>query len=188
MANIIEALDAALRARYMPRAIRSAITTTRGLNARLNALQKQFPTQKALAAHLGIGPQAIRRWKAGTQKPSAATLRKIEGAHNRLVSLPEMRRRLKALPPPNSVVVAAQVNWNGYKNQARDGQRSVTLGGMKGVMVRTIRAWATAGPEAAADVFQRGTATVHNIPNSDDAPGIQFEGDDVTVSIPWENP
>jgi transcriptional regulator with XRE-family HTH domain len=176
--DLSEALDAALRARYTPRGLRRPVSHRQGLNAHLNALQKQFPTQKALAAALGVGPQAIRRWRAGTQKPSAATQRKIEAAYVRSVTQPEVRRRLKNLPPPNSVTVTAIINWNGYKN--RQEHRSTTLGGMRGVMARVIRAWATAGPQAAADTFERGAAAVHNTPS------VKFEGDDVDVSIPWE--
>src|SRR4051812_46128687 len=177
MTNLPDALDAALRARYMPTEIRRPITHRQGLTARLNAIQKQFPTQKALAAAIGIGPQALRRYRAGTQKPSAATLRKIEGAHNRLVTLPKTRKRLASLPAPNSVTVTAVINWNGYKN--RQEHRSTTLGGMRGVMARVIKAWAAAGPDAAAQVFERGAAAVHNTPS------VKFEGDDVDVSIPW---
>lgn len=182
MANLAEALDDVLRDRYMGGEIKRPITHRQGLTARLNALQKQYPTQKAMAAALGVGPQAIRRWRAGTQKPGLAARRKIEGTLNRLVTLPRMRARLKSLPPPNSVTVTAIVNWNGYKNRTADGARSVTLGGMRSVMAKVIRAWATAGPEAAAVVFERGAAAVHNTPS------IVFEGDDVDVSIPWETP
>lgn len=179
-----EALDAALRGRYMGAELKRPITHRQGFTARLNQLQKLFPTQKALAAAIGVGPQAIRRWRAGTQAVSAANLRKVERAHNRYVALPRLRKNINNTPLPNSVAVSAEVTWNGYQN--RQAQRTVTLGGMRAVMAKTIRVWATAGPEAAADVFQRGAATVHNVPNSDDAPGIQFEGDDVHVSFPWE--
>lgn len=178
MAQLSEALDDALRARYMPRGLRRPVSHRQGLNAHLNALQKQFPTQKALAAALGVGPQAIRRWRAGTQKPSAAAQRKIEAAYVRQITLPEMRKRIKNMPVPNSVTVSAVINWNGYKN--RQEHRSTTLGGMRGVMARVIRAWAAAGPQAAADVFERGAAAVHKTPS------VKFEGDDVDVSIPWE--
>lgn len=185
MPALPEALDAALRARYMPGEIRSPVQSRRGLTARLNALEKHYPTKRALAAALGVSDRTLRKWRSGETKVSPKNLRKIEGLHHRQVALPRMRRRLKALPPPNSVQVTAEVNWNGYKN--RQAHRTVTLGGMRGVMAHVIRTWAAAGPEAAASVFERGTATVHNVPNSDEAPGIQFEGDDVTVSIPWES-
>lgn len=191
MASLPEALDAALRARYMPGAIRSPITTKRGLSARMNALERHFTQKgdrkgaatKRVAAALGITPRTWQRWRAGERAPN---LLKIEGAVNRLITLPTMRRRLKSLPPPNSVKVTAEIKWNGYKN--RVAQRSTTLGGMRGVMARVIRRWAQAGPEAAADVFERGAATVHNIPNDDEEAGIKFEGDSVSIDIPWETP
>jgi transcriptional regulator with XRE-family HTH domain len=192
MAELPEALDRALRARYMPGEIRSPVDTRRGLTARLNALERSFTQQgdrkgaatKRVAAALGVTPRTLQRWRDGSRKPNAASLRKISGAHNRLVTLPKMRKRLKNLPPPNSVTVSAKIDWNGYKNRTE--QRTTTLGGMRGVMARVIRTWAAAGPEAAADALQRGAATVHNVPNSEDAPGIQFEGDDVDVDFPWE--
>lgn len=187
MADIVAALDEALRARYMPREIRRPITHRQGLKARLNGLQKVYGTAAKLAAALGVNPRTIRKWRSGETKVSAANLRKIERNHNRLISLPRMRDRLKNSPPPNSVQVSAIVNWNGYISSRNRGQRTVILGGMRAVMARTIRTWATAGPEAAAAVFQRGAATVNHVPNTD-VPGIQFQGEDVTVSIPWENP
>lgn len=177
----------------MPREIRSSVDTRRGLTARLNALERAFTQQgdrkgaatKRVAAALGVTPRTLQRWRTGDRKPNAASLRKITGAHNRLVTLPRTRARLKNLPPPNSVNVAAAINWNGYKNRTE--YRHTTLGGMRGVMARVIRVWASAGPEAAADALQRGAATVHNVPNSDDAPGIRFEGDGVEITFPWED-
>lgn len=178
MANLPEALDATLRARYMGSEIKRPVTHRQGLKARLNALQRQFPTQKAMAAHLGVTPRTVQRWRSGESKPTGPAQRKIEGAMTRLITLPRVRARLKSLLPPNSITVTAVVVWNGYKN--RQAQRSTTLGGMRGVMEKVIKAWATAGPQAAAQVFERGAAVTNNTPK------IQFEGDDVDVSIPWE--
>lgn len=190
MATLAEALDAALRDRYMPGEIKSPVTTARGLNARLRALEAHFQRKgerkgaetKRVAAALGISPVTYRRWRNGKQRPN---LNKIADAHHQLIVLPRMRRRLQAKPPPNSVTVEAEIKWNGYRNPTA--QRSTTLGGMRAVMARTIRAWATEGAQKAADVFQRDTATAHNVPNSDDAPGILFEGNSVHISFPWEN-
>jgi hypothetical protein len=176
----------------MPREIKSPITTQRGLNARMNALDRYF-THKGdrkgqsttrMAAALGVSPVTLRRWKKGTQAPN---LRKIEGLHNRLITLPKTRANLKNKTVPNSVKVTGIIVWNGYKNQAKNGHRSTTLGGMQGVMRRVIRLWASAGPDVAADVFQRGAADVENLPNTDDDPGFQVEGDDVDISFPWSD-
>lgn len=178
MGSLPEALDAALRARYMGAEIRRPISHRQGLTARLNGIQKQFPTQKAMAAALGVSPRTLQRWRDGSRRPDTKSQRKIEGAHNRLVALPRLRKRLGALPPPNSVAVTAVINWNGYKN--RQEHRSTTLGGMRGVMANVIKAWSAAGPEAAAQVFERGAAAVHNTPS------VKFEGEDVSVDFPWE--
>lgn len=188
MANIVNALDAALRARYMPKEIRRPITHRQGLTARLNALGRVFGTQKQVAAALGINERTLRNWKSGRTKISAKNLRKIEGTHNRLVSLPRMRANMASKPAPNSVNVTAIVTWNGYRNSKGGGQRTVTFSGVKAIMARVIRVWATAGPEASAAIFQRALSTLNHVPNSDDEPGITFDGDDVDVSIPWENP
>jgi hypothetical protein len=184
MAKLPEALDATLRARYMGGEIRRPITHKQGLTARMNALERHFTQKgdrrgaatKRVAAYLGITPRTWQRWRDGSRK---ANLPKVEGAVNRLITLPRMRARLKSLPPPNSVTVDAVVIWNGYKNRTE--QRSVTLGSMRPVMARVIRVWATAGPQAAAQLFERGAAAEHNVPS------IVFGGDDVTVSIPWES-
>ena len=142
MADLPKALDSALRARYAGGEIRSPVTSARGFTARLNALERHFTHKgdrkgaatKRVAAALGVTPRTLQRWRDGSRKPTSTSLRKVEGAHNRLISLPRMRRRLKALPPPNSVTVSGSVNWNGYKNRTE--HRAVTLGGMRGVMAR----------------------------------------------------
>jgi hypothetical protein len=186
MANLPQALDALLRARYTPREIKSPVTSKRGLSARLNALEKLFGTKEATAKAMGVSARRIRGWRAGESKPRADSLGKLEALYKKMIMGPKLRKRLKSLPLPNSVSVKADVKWAGYHNPIA--RREVTLGGMRNVMAGTIRAWWLDGPEAAADAFQRGAATIHNVANSDDEPGIVFEGDDVIISIPWENP
>lgn len=183
------ALDRALRARYMPREVRSPITTARGLNARLNQMEKALTRDgdrkgaatRRIAAELGVTPRTIQRWRTGERTPNGPSRRRIEAQHNRLVTLPQTRKRLRNLPPPNEVHVSARVIWAGYEN--RTPYRTVKLHGMRTVMARTIRVWASAGPEAAADAFQRGTATVHNVANTPDEAGVLFK-DDVTIDFP----
>lgn len=171
----------------MPREIKRPITHRQGLTARLNALERLFPTKRAMAKALGIPERTLRDIRSGRTRGSAANLRKIEGAHNRLITLPKTRANLKNKTVPNSVKVTGIINWNGYKNRAKNGHRSTTLGGMAGVMRNVIRIWAAAGPEAAADAFQRGAAEVENLPNTEDEPGLQVEGDDVDISFPWSD-
>lgn len=190
--NLAKALDAALRARYMPREVKSPITTPRGLKARMNALEAHFTRKgdrkgaatKRVAAALGITPRTWQRWRDGTRPPN---LLKIAGAHNRLITLPKTRANLKNKPVPHSVKVTGIIRWNGYTNQAKNGHRSTTLGGMQGVMTRVIRVWAAAGPEAAADAFQRGAADVERLPNTEAEPGFQVEGEDCDISFPWSD-
>lgn len=185
--NLSQALDAALRARYMPREIKRPITHRQGLTARLNALERLFPTKKAMAKAIGIPERTLRDIRSGRTKGSPANLRKIEGSHNRLITLPKTAANLKNKPAPNSVTVKAVIVWNGYKNAGSGGHRSTTLGGMQGVMRRVIRLWQAAGPDVAADAFQRGAAYVENLPNTPDEPGFQAEGDDVTITFPWSD-
>lgn len=184
--NLAEALDAALRDRYPVPQVRRPATHRQGLTARLNALEKLHARQgdrpgaagRRAAKAIGIAPDTWTRWKNGQRKPSAASLRKIEGAYARNVVLPKMRTRVNNLPVPNSVTVTAVINWNGYKN--RQQHRSTTLGNMRTVMVHVIRAWANLGPDAAADAFERGAAENESVSY------IKFEGDDVEVRFPYD--
>ncbi|WP_452634950.1 hypothetical protein [Priestia megaterium] len=130
-------------------------------------------TRAAEAA--GIPVRTWRDWRAGKGQ-SARNLRKLETAHNRLITIPRFRQRVNSTPAPNRVSVTASINWNGYKNRTE--HRSTTLEGMRRVMVAVIRAWTTAGPEAAADTLQRGAASAYNTQS------IAFEGNDVEVDFP----
>ena len=81
---------------------------------------------------------------------------------------------------PNRVKITAEIKWSDSprKMYNRTRYRTTTLEGMAGVMVAVIRAWATAGPEAAADALERGAAAVYRTDE------IRFEGDNVTVEFP----
>lgn len=184
MPDLAAALDEALRARYPRNEVRTPITQRRGLDARMNQLERLF-TQKGdrkgagnrrAAEAAGIPLRTWQKWRAGKATPSARNLRKLETAHNRLITVPKFRQKVNSQTPPNRVTVTAVINWNGYKN--RQPHRTTTLEGMRRVMRAVIRAWATAGPEAAADVLQRGTADAYNTQS------VQFEGNDVEVDFP----
>lgn len=184
MADLSEALDDALKARYGVTVVKRPPTHRQGLTARMGALEKLFPggrkgserTRAAEAA--GISPRTWRKWHAGTQKPSPRMLQKLEDAFKRLVVTPKMRRKLKAQGVPSTVRVTAKINWNGYKNRTQ--QRTTDLGGMRGVMANVIRAWHRQGPEEAAELFEAGAATAHQTGY------IKFEGDQVEIEFPWD--
>lgn len=188
MADLPAALDAALRGRYRVQEVKSPASTRRGLSARMNQLEKTFTrkgeragtgTRRAAAA-AGVSPRTWQRWRAGTQTPGPKLLAKLESAYARLVTLPAFRRSVNTGRPPNRVKVTAEIMWTTSPRKAynKTKHRSTTLEGMSGVMVSVIRAWATAGPEAAADALERGTATVYG------ANEIRFEGDHVEIEFP----
>lgn len=189
MADLAGALDTALRARYPQTAdIRRPVTHRQGLTARMNALEKLFTVKgdrKGAAARraaeaAGIKLRTWQKWRKGDAKPNASNARKLEGAYVRKVQLPRFRRRVNSQAAPNRVTVTAIIRWSSSpgKNYNRTRQRTTTLDGMRGVMVRVIRAWATAGPAAAAQVFETGAAEVYRTDE------IAFEGDHVIVEFP----
>lgn len=190
--NLPEALDAALRARYRLVDVKSPAETRRGLIARMNQLEKLFPGgRKGTAARkaaeaAGIPARTWRDWRAGKTKPSARNLRKLEGAHARRIVLPAFRRALSDKKLPASVTVTATIRWTDSprKNYNATPHRTTTLVNMRGAMAATVRAWAMAGPEAAAEAFERGASAVYQVPNDDDgSPGIQLEGDRVEIDF-----
>ena len=186
MADLAEAIDLALRDRYPMQEVKSPATQRRGLTARMNQIEKLFTggrkgsEARRAADAAGIPARTWRDWRSGKTKPSARNLRKLEGAYARLVTLPKFRRKVNAQTPPSRVRVSAIIKWSDSprKMYNRQPQRTTTLEGMAGAMVAVIRAWATAGPEAAADAFERGAAAVYA------ADEIRFEGDNVEVTFP----
>lgn len=188
MADLAEALDEALRDRYPMPGVKRPATHRQGLLARLGQLEKAFTRKgdrpgaagRRAARAAGIAPDTWTRWRSGQRKPSAASLRKLEGAYVRHVQLPAFRRRVNGQTPPARVRVRAYIRWSSSprKMYNRTPLRTTTLEGMRGAMVGVIRAWATAGPEAAAEAFERAAAEVYR---SDE---IRFEGDEVEIEFP----
>lgn len=167
--------------------VRRPATHRQGLTARLRQLEKTFTrkgdrpgaARRRAAEAAGIRPATWRSWWRGDSKPGPQLLRKLETAYARHVTLPAFRRKVNSQRPPNRVKVTAEIRWSSSprKNYNRQRQRSTTLEGMSGAMVAVIRAWATAGPEAAAEALERGAAQVYRTDE------IAFEGDDVTVEF-----
>lgn len=184
MPDLAGALDAALRARYSVPEVRTPITQQRGLQARMNQLEKAYTrkgdrpgaaTARAAKA-AGVSPRTWQRWRKGEQTPGAKLRAKLAAAYDKHIRMPKLRRKVNTTGAPNRVTVTADIYWNGYPNRTK--HRSTTLGGMRPVMVATIRAWAREGPEAAARAFQEGTAAAHQTPS------VEFAGDDVHVEFP----
>lgn len=193
MADLAQALDAALRARYRVAEVKSPVTQRRGLLARMSQLEKLHgrkgdrPGQAATRAaeSAGIPVRTWRDWRKGTHPPSARSQRRLERAYVEQITLPAFRKSAKEKGAPNRVTVTAEVWWSDSDKKNNGDQRTVKLVGMKAVMAAVVRAWIAAGPEAAADVFQRGTAGVYRVPDNDDkTPGIQFLGNQVEIEFP----
>jgi hypothetical protein len=195
MADLAGALDAALRARYRVAEVKTPITQRRGLLARMNQLEKLHTRKgdrpgsagRRAAAAAGIPPDQWTRWKKGQRTPSAASLRKLEGAYSRQVTQPAFRRAIKTRGVPAKVTVTATVKWSTSDRKQYNAirHRTVRLFQMRPVMGPTIRAWVAAGPQAAADAFQRGVSAQHSEPDEEDGrPGIEFEGDHVQIEFP----
>lgn len=200
MADLAAALDAALRARYRVAEVRTPISQRRGLLGRMNQLEKlhsrkgdrpgQAATRAAEAS--GIPARTWQYWRSGTRKPSAAGARKLEGAYTRQITIPAYRKSVqeekeKGKGAPNKVDVTGVIRWTDSprKNYNATPQRTVKLTGLRATMRAVIRAWIAAGPEAAADVFQRGISQVYKVTDDEDGtPGIKVEGNEVIIEFP----
>lgn len=194
MADLTAALDAALSARYKVAEVKTPATQRRGLLARMNHLEARHrragdkPGQAAARAaeSAGVSPRTWRLWRQGARPPAPVSLRKLEGAYNRQITLPAFRRALKSKKVPAKVNVTATIRWtdSDKKKYNATKHRTVKFTSMRPVMAGVIRAWAGAGPRAAAEAFERLTSEHHRVPPEDGGPGIRFEGNDVTVTFP----
>lgn len=192
MANLAEALDRALRARYRIVDIKRPATHRQGLLARMNAIERLFPggrkgsAARKAAEAAGIPARTWRDWRAGKTKPSARNLRKLEGAYVRKVQLPAFRGALKDKRVPTSVTVTGTIRWTDSPRKMYNAtpHRTTTLVKMGAAMRATIRAWATAGPEAAANAFERAASATYSVEDdADGGPGIQIEGNQVEIDF-----
>lgn len=155
------------------------------LHARKGDKPGQAATRAAEAS--GIPARTWRDWRKGTHPPSAANARKLEGAYTRQVTIPAYRKSAEAKGAPGKVNVTAVYQWSSSDNKQSTKNRTVKMTGMRAVMRAVIRAWIAAGPEAAADAFQRGASDVYRVRDTEDdppKPGIQMLGDDVHIEFP----
>jgi hypothetical protein len=188
MADLAEALDAALTARYRPLEVKTPATTRRGLIARMNQLEKHHAQPgdrgnaagRRAAASAGIHPDTWVRWRGNQRPPGEASIRRLEAAYVRQITVPGFRKALKSKGVPRLVRITATIRWSSSPQKMYNAQsyRSTTLEGMREAMVATIRAWVQAGPEAAAQAFESGTARVYKTDE------VAFEGDAVIIEFP----
>lgn len=195
MADLPQALDAALQARYRVAEVRTPVGQRRGLLARMNQLEKLHarpgdrPGQAATRAaeSAGIPARTWRDWRKGTHPPGPKNQRRIEAAYARQVTLPAFRRAAQRKGAPDRVTVTADVRWTDSPRKMYNATkyRTVKLTGMKAAMVPVVRAWAAAGPEAAAAAFERAVSRVYRVPDDDEGgPGVRFEGNAVHIKFP----
>lgn len=178
MADIGEALDAALSRHYPWGEPKSPASSTRGLQARIRHLEQAMGGRRQAAKAAGIGLSSWDFWKARTRKPSPANLRKLEAAYARLVVRPKVLAKVAKKGTPTRVTVTAEVRWTDSprKMYNRTKQRTVKLEGLR--MGRVVRAWLAAGPQAAGIALQEAAARAYQVNE------IGFEGDNVEVKFP----
>ncbi|NUT27694.1 MAG: hypothetical protein HOV84_17520 [Streptomyces sp.] len=172
--NLAEALNEALSKRYPWGEPKSPATSWRGLHARMGRLERALAQQgdspsaaRARAARAaGLGPSTWDFWRSKKRHPSAASLRKLEGAFARLVAGPHLAAAIRRKPLPTKAKVTAVVRWanspktmynggskaNGEPANLSKAHRTVKLDGLN--LAGTVRAWANHGPEPAAQAFE----------------------------------
>lgn len=143
--NLEHALDEALTAHYRPRAIASASSTTRGLNARMRALENVGGSPTAAARLAGVTPRTWNAWKRGT-KPSRRSLERLERAY----TTSERSRRAQRATTL-SPTVHAVIQFGDGDSDSRPRARTVNFDQMD--LHRTIAAWSVGDLEGAAELF-----------------------------------
>lgn len=194
MADLAGALDDALSARYRVKEIKTPVSQRRGLLARLSALEKKAarkgdrPGQAAnrAAAAAGVSRYAWSRWKSGKQKPTEASLTKIERAYQSEVRVAAFRRKLKGQKAPSRVNVTGIIKWSysSKKQYNATRYRTVKFTSMGPLMARVIRESVLRGPDAAAEALERGLSDMFRVPDDGDRPGIEIEGYEVEIEFP----
>lgn len=181
MADLPEALDAALHAYYPLGGVKSPVTSARGLAARMTALERVHGGKAAAARAAGIGPSSWRAWQtkgSSHRAPSAASASKIQGAYEALLRQVKVRgQRARSIPRKVSITatVVADPRSSRYTNRTPhrtfNADRSPNLAPM-------VNAWVDgASPgDVAAEL-------VAAIADAYDGTTFGFEGDDVSVVL-----
>lgn len=191
MADLPEALDAALSDHYSVRAdFKSPVESTRGLKARMRALEKAHGSKKAAAEAAGVPPNTWYRWGTGKQKPGADSLGKVGAAHLALIRAAKVASK----GAPSSIAIEATVAcvpvgptrkddskaryYNGGQASATAAHRWFKADKLTGPQLRDIVGTWAAGksPQAVADVLLDEIQRAYGS-------RFEFEGNDVNIEI-----
>lgn len=172
-----EALDAALSDWYRVAEVKRPATHRQGLTARMRALEKLHGGNgPRAAASAGIAQRTWRDWKAGTHKPSAKGLRKVEGAYARQVIRPQALKVLANRKPPSAVYITADVVVDPKKRRYKNSTPHRTFRAEKITAGPVVQAWMNHGAEAAGQALEQAIQQQYGQP-------FAFEGDSVTLEL-----
>lgn len=182
MTDLPEALDAALGDHYSVRAdFKSPVESTRGLKARMRALEKAHGSKKAAAEAAGVKPGTWYRWGTGKQQPGADSLGKVGAANLALIRAAKVASK----GAPSLIQIQAEVacmavdprrkGSNKYNSQAYRWFRADSLTGPQ--LRDIVGTWAAGkSPQAVADVLLDEIQRAYGS-------RFEFEGNDVNVQI-----
>lgn len=179
MADFPTALDTALRGHYgVGRELRSPVTSARGFQARVRALEGSYGTKKAAAAAAGVSPSTWGRWATGKQKISDASRNKVAAAYTALKRAAKVDAKGPITKLHVEAVVAAKGPNSTYRNRHRGGWRTFRADRLTAAALATITGAFKAGrsPRAVADVAYAEIKNAYGSP-------FEFEGETVFVEV-----
>jgi len=172
------ALDEALYRWYRPKTFASPVTSTRGREARIRALERTYGSGKAAAQAAGVGPSTWRAWttkSASRRAPSPMNARKLEHAYGLTIRATRTARILAPTEIQVTAVVVGDPAGAKYKNPK---EKRTFRAERDGTPAReAVAEWKNNGsPAAVADAALRGVKSAYGIP-------FAFEGTDVVVRL-----
>lgn len=179
--NLGEALMTSLTASVVlpDRNPKSPISSTRGRQARMRALEKEHGSGPKAARAAGISPTTWRAWNKAGAKPRPETLQRLQDALAPLHQRQNRAAMAKALQGGATPRVCAIVKWGRSRRNytvKNDGQRCTNLDQLYNVDLSDLaRPWSEGDRAGLADTFERIVSDTY------DEDGIQFEGDAVTI-------
>lgn len=179
MADFPTALDAALRAHYsVSGEVKSPVTSTRGFQARVRALEAAYGTKKAAAAAAGVSPATWSRWGTGKQKVSGPSLGKVATAYTTLKRAAKVDSKGDITALRVEAIVAAKGPNETYRNRHRGGWRTFRADRLTAAALAAITLAFKAGrsPQHVADTAYAEIKKAYGTP-------FEFEGETVFVEV-----